>query len=91
MFLTIINLEVIRLLFSRPNEQVALDPLVLIDALAVIMGHEEKELCKPGHVALVLIIETATSLLGSKEMVRFKLFLVINQILYAMKEETIEV
>ena len=29
------------------------DPLVLIDALAVIMGHEEKELCKPGHLALV--------------------------------------
>lgn len=51
----------------RPNEQVALDPLVLIDALAVIMGHEEKELCKPGHLALVLMIDTATTLLGSKE------------------------
>ncbi|KAK1124236.1 hypothetical protein K0M31_006611 [Melipona bicolor] len=43
------------------------DPLVLIDALAVIMGHEEKELYKPGHMALVLILETATKILGSKE------------------------
>lgn len=41
---------------------------MLIDALTVIMGHEEKELCKPGHVALVIILETATNLLGSKEM-----------------------
>lgn len=43
------------------------DPLVLIDALATIMGHEEKELCKPGHLALVLILETATDILGTKE------------------------
>ncbi|XP_034936834.1 transformation/transcription domain-associated protein [Chelonus insularis] len=43
------------------------DPLVLIDALATIMGHEEKELCKPGHLALILILETATSILGTKE------------------------
>ena len=37
--------------FSMANKQSKLsgmDPLVLIDALAVIMGHEEKELCKPG-------------------------------------------
>lgn len=52
----------------RPNEQVALDPLVLVDALTVIMGHEEKELCKPGHLALMLMLGTATTLLGSKEM-----------------------
>ncbi|KAF5284945.1 hypothetical protein FQA39_LY16900 [Lamprigera yunnana] len=51
----------------KSNEQVALDPLVLIDALAVIMGHEEKELCKPGDLALTLMLETATTLLGSKE------------------------
>lgn len=50
----------------------ALDPLVLIDALTVIMGHEEKELCKPGDLALVLMLETATTLLGSKEMVMLK-------------------
>lgn len=44
-----------------------LDPLVLVDALAVIMGHEEKELCKPGHLAMVLILETATNIMGNKE------------------------
>ncbi|XP_012269997.1 transformation/transcription domain-associated protein isoform X2 [Orussus abietinus] len=43
------------------------DALVIVDALAVIMGHEEKELCKPGHLALVLILETATNILGTKE------------------------
>ena len=40
---------------------------MLIDALAVIMGHEEKELCKPGHLALVIILETATSICTTKE------------------------
>ncbi|XP_058123036.1 transcription-associated protein 1 [Anopheles ziemanni] len=44
-----------------------MDPLVLIDALAEIMGHEEKELCKPGNLAMVLILETATNIMGSKE------------------------
>ncbi|KAI4454767.1 ataxia telangiectasia mutated atm -related [Holotrichia oblita] len=52
----------------KPNEQVALDPLVLVDALAVIMGHEEKELCKPGEYALGLMINAATTLLGTKEL-----------------------
>lgn len=46
-----------------------MDALVLIDALAVIMGHEEKELCKPGRVALALILQTATNILGSKDRV----------------------
>ena len=53
-----------------PNKQAKLtgmDPLVLIDALAVIMGHQEKELCKPGHLAMVFILDTATNILGSKE------------------------
>lgn len=44
-----------------------MDPLVLVDALAVIMGHEEKELVKPGNLALVLIIETSSNVLGGKE------------------------
>lgn len=43
------------------------DPLVLIDALSVIMAHEEKELYKMGYLVLVLILETATKILGSKE------------------------
>ena len=44
-----------------------MDPLVLIDALASIMGNEEKELCKPGHLALSLILDTATAIMGSKD------------------------
>lgn len=44
-----------------------LDPLVLVDALATIMGHEEKELCKPGNLAMVLILDTATYIMGNKE------------------------
>nr|CAH7738954.1 unnamed protein product [Callosobruchus chinensis] len=52
----------------KPNKQVTLDPLVLVDALAIIMGHEERELCKPGHLGLVLIVDTASTLLGSREM-----------------------
>lgn len=50
---------------ASPKE--GLDALVLVDAIAVVMGHEEKELCKPGHLALVLMIETAATVLGSRE------------------------
>ncbi len=52
---------------SKQSKLTGMDPLVLIDSLAVIMGHEEKELCKPGHLAMVLILDTATNILGSKE------------------------
>lgn len=52
---------------GRWSKVQGMDPLVLIDALAVIMGHEERELSKPGHLSLVLIINTATDILGSKE------------------------
>ena len=44
-----------------------MDGLVLIDAMANIMGHEEKELCKPGHLALFLVLDTAKAITGSKE------------------------
>ena len=54
---------------DKQSKLTGMDPQVLIDALAVIMGHEEKELCKPGHLALVLIHETASTILGSKEKV----------------------
>ena len=53
-----------------------MDTQILIDALAVIMGHEEKELCKPGNLALVLILDTATTILGSKEKVKAVCFYV---------------
>jgi hypothetical protein len=55
---------------SKQANLKGMDPLVLIDSLAVIMGHEEKELCKPGHLALVLILETAINILGSKQKAR---------------------
>lgn len=54
-------------LTGRKYKLSGMDALVLIDSLVTIMGHEEKELCKPGHLALVLILETATTILGSKE------------------------
>jgi len=47
-----------------------MDTSILMDALAVIMGHEEKELCKPGTFALLLILDTATTILSSKDRVR---------------------
>lgn len=53
-----------------------MDAMVLLDALAVIMGHEEKELCKPGRLALVLILQTAFNILGSKERVSQSQFIV---------------
>ncbi len=55
---------------EKQTKLAGMDPQVLIDALAVIMGHEEKELCKAGHLALVLIHETASTILGSKEKVQ---------------------
>ncbi|EDW01948.1 GH20167 [Drosophila grimshawi] len=44
-----------------------IDPMVLIDALAACMGHEEKELCKPGIVCMGIILHTATNIMGNKE------------------------
>ncbi|RWS22181.1 transformation/transcription domain-associated protein-like protein, partial [Leptotrombidium deliense] len=52
---------------GRQHKLHGMDPLVLIDAVACIMGHEEKELCKPGHLALIIIRDTATNVLGSLE------------------------
>ena len=45
------------------------DAHVLIDALAYVIGSEEKEFCTPCIVALALILKTAISILGSKEKV----------------------
>lgn len=54
-------------LTNKQNKLSGMDPLVIIDAVAAIMGHEEKELCKPGHLALMFIIDTASSVLKSRE------------------------
>ncbi|XP_044312545.1 transcription-associated protein 1 isoform X1 [Drosophila rhopaloa] len=55
--------------FSQKGYQTSngIDPMVLIDALASCMGHEEKELCKPGIACMGIIIETATNIMGNKE------------------------
>lgn len=65
---------------DKQNKLHGMDTQILIDALAVIMGHEEKELCKPGNLALVLILDTATTILGSKEKVRIDCskFIILN-------------
>ncbi|XP_026839331.1 transcription-associated protein 1 isoform X2 [Drosophila erecta] len=44
-----------------------IDPMILIDALASCMGHEEKELCKPGIACMGIILDTATNIMGNKE------------------------
>lgn len=58
---------------SATRQPKGMDPLVLVDAIAAIMGHEEKELCKPGGLALVVIIDTATIVLHSKRRVGLSL------------------
>ncbi|KAF7489783.1 Transformation/transcription domain-associated protein [Sarcoptes scabiei] len=44
-----------------------MDPLVLIDALTSTMGQEEQELGKPCRFLICIIIDTAVTILGSKE------------------------
>lgn len=46
-----------------------MDPLVIVDALAVVMGHEEKELCKPGNTVLKLMLKTAETILRTSDLV----------------------
>ncbi len=58
---------------SEENGSKGMDPLVLIDAIAICMAYEEKELCKIGEVALAVIFDVASIILGSKERVRTSL------------------
>ncbi|XKL66766.1 hypothetical protein PGB90_010186 [Kerria lacca] len=44
-----------------------MDSLILAEAIATVMGYEEKELCKPGRLALAVMLGTATTVLGSKK------------------------
>ncbi|XP_065219244.1 transformation/transcription domain-associated protein isoform X2 [Planococcus citri] len=44
-----------------------MDSLILAEAIATVMGYEEKELCKPGRLALAVMLSTATTVLGSKK------------------------
>nr|XP_020664456.1 transformation/transcription domain-associated protein [Pogona vitticeps] len=52
---------------SEENGSKGMDPLVLIDAIAICMAYEEKELCKIGEVALAVMNDVASIILGSKE------------------------
>ncbi|XP_044571244.1 transcription-associated protein 1 isoform X4 [Drosophila ananassae] len=49
------------------SASIGIDPMVLVDALASCMGHEEKELCKPGIACMGIILDTATNIMGNKE------------------------
>lgn len=46
-----------------------MDSLILAEAIATVMGYEEKELCKPGRLALAVMLGTASTVLGSKKRV----------------------
>jgi len=46
-----------------------IDAHVLVDALAYVIGSEEKEFCTPCIVAFAIILKTAVSVLGNKEKV----------------------
>lgn len=62
-----------------------MDPHVVVDALAAIMGHEEKELCKPGILVFNLILGTAETVLGShKRAAQLPLFEYLSQKMCAL-------
>lgn len=63
---------------SEENGSKGMDPLVLIDAIAICMAYEEKELCKIGEVALAVIFDVASIILGSKERVRTSEYLKVS-------------
>jgi len=65
-----------------------MDTQILIDALAVIMGHEEKELCKPGNLALILILDTATTILGSKDRVNIQ-YIILFYVIFNVNQRRI--
>lgn len=64
---TIISIAQLSGTFTSSQEQNCLDPLVIVDALAIVMGHEEKELCKPAKMMLGFVLKTAETILGSKD------------------------
>jgi len=67
----------VHLLFAGPfaltteklSKMNGLDPHVLIDALAAVMGNEERELCTQGLKALSIILKVSTLVVGSKDKV----------------------
>ena len=57
--------------FSLSGEKLpklqGIDPCVLVDALSDVMGYEEKEMSKPCNLGMVLMLNTATMVLGCKQ------------------------
>ena len=56
-----------------------MDVHVLIDALASIMAMEDKEFCKVGELAMAVMIETATIIMGDHYKVTEMFSLVLCQ------------
>nr|XP_018666778.1 transformation/transcription domain-associated protein isoform X1 [Ciona intestinalis]XP_018666779.1 transformation/transcription domain-associated protein isoform X2 [Ciona intestinalis] len=52
---------------ERGGMQAGMDPLVLVDAIAECMAYEEKELCKIGNIAILLMVKVGKTVLGSCE------------------------
>lgn len=52
---------------NSDQPQAGMDAYALVDSLAVVIGHDDKEICKSGYYVIVLMVETVTMLLGSKE------------------------
>lgn len=55
--------------YRQPMPANCMDSLVLVEAITTVMGYEEKELCKPGRLALAVMLGAATTILGSKKRV----------------------
>ena len=57
------------LTMDKLNKMHGMDPQVIVDALALIFGNEEKDLCTPGTAAISLMLKIAVTVIGSKEKV----------------------
>lgn len=42
-----------------------MDVHIIVDALTSVMGMEDKEFCKVGELAVAIMIETATAVMGN--------------------------
>ena len=49
----------------KQSQHGGMDVFVLVEAIARCVCSEEKELCRIGEVALQVVLETATTLMGS--------------------------
>ena len=56
----------------KQSQHGGMDVFVLVEAIAKCVCSEEKELCRIGEVALQVVLETATTLMGSIDKVRMQ-------------------